>query len=91
MTDKERLEVREELAAYAHEAWSGWMEYMFSKCQIDAVSFTGIGQVKVTVPIELYNRWVFQMKTSYADLPEDMKPSDRDEADKMISIALSHI
>jgi len=24
--------VREELAAYAHEAWSGWMRYMFSKC-----------------------------------------------------------
>jgi hypothetical protein len=23
--------VREELAAYAHEAWSGWMRYMFSK------------------------------------------------------------
>ncbi|GAF83654.1 unnamed protein product, partial [marine sediment metagenome] len=23
---------REELAEYAHEAWSGWMRHLFSKC-----------------------------------------------------------
>ena len=72
-------DTREELAAYAHEAWSGWMKYMFSKCkkQDDGT---------IVVPSDLVERWEFQMKTSYADLPDDMKPSDRDEADKMLKI-----
>ena len=26
-------ETKEQLAAYAHEAWAGWMKYMFSKCE----------------------------------------------------------
>ena len=26
--------VREALADYAHDAWSGWMKYLFSKCLI---------------------------------------------------------
>lgn len=70
---------RENLAEYAHEAWSGWMRYMFSKSREDPYG-------DVTIPRQLAQRWRRQMKTSYAELPEDEKGSDRDEADKMLAI-----
>ena len=32
MGSEARPELREALADYAHQAWSGWMRYLFSKC-----------------------------------------------------------
>lgn len=72
-------EVREELAAYAHEAWSRWMKYMFSKSYINGGS--------VVIPKPLAERWTRQMGTEYEDLPEKEKESDRAEADKILDIA----
>ena len=71
--------VREQLAAYAHEAWSGWMKYMFSKCH------DGLGD-GLAIDKELVERWTRQMNTPYAELPETEKISDRDEAHKMLEI-----
>ena len=74
------MKKREELAAHAHEAWSGWMKYMFDKCKTAAFNS---GR---TIPSELVFRWKRQMTTPYADLPESEKASDRDEADKILAI-----
>jgi hypothetical protein len=71
--------VREELAAYAHEAWSGWMEYLFDNSEIDAGG-------AVTIPPSFVERWMRQMSTPYDQLPEGEKESDRAEADKMLAI-----
>jgi hypothetical protein len=71
--------LREQLAAYAHDAWSGWTKYMFSKC-------TQNPDGSVTIPANSVERWTYQMNTSYAELPEEMKPSDRDEADKILAL-----
>lgn len=71
---------REELAAYAHDAWAGWMKYMFGRCIEDSNHGTLI------IPKDLVERWKRQMNTSYAELPESEKGSDRDEADKMLKI-----
>jgi hypothetical protein len=71
-------ETVEKLAAYAHEAWSGWMKYLFNQSEQ-----TGVG---VIVPTGLADRWHRQMNTAYADLPEKEKESDRAEADKMLAI-----
>ena len=71
-------QTREALAAYAHEAWSGWMRYMFAKC-----NHTGVG---LAIPDALVERWTRQMNTAYADLPENEKQSDRKEADEMLAI-----
>lgn len=76
---------REDLANYAHEAWAGWMKYMMSKC-VALVPDDKSEPVKVAVPRALYDRWKFQVETNYADLPEEMKPSDRNEADKILAI-----
>jgi hypothetical protein len=70
---------REALAAYAHEAWSGWMRYMFSKSLKESDGSVLIGPA-------LVERWTRQMTTPYADLPESEKASDRDEADRMLAI-----
>lgn len=71
--------VRERLAEYAHEAWAGWMEYLFEKS-------TEVGDGCVEIPQWAVERWTRQWSTSYEDLPEEEKESDRAEADRMISI-----
>jgi hypothetical protein len=77
--DKEQLLV-EKLANYAHEAWTGWMDYLFSKTlPIDNNS-------AMVIPSDSETRWRRQMKTPYSELPEDEKESDRKEARKIIDI-----
>lgn len=76
---KEDNTTREELADYAHEAWSGWMKYLFEKS-------TKNNDGTITIPKWAADRWTMQINTTYQDLPENMKKSDREEADKMISI-----
>lgn len=72
------MDAREKLAAYAHDAWSRWMKYLFGK---------GVHHEDVVViPAESVERWKRQMDTGYSDLPEKEKESDRDEADKMLEI-----
>lgn len=70
---------REALAAYAHEAWSGWMRYMFNKAEVNEDGTW-------TMPADLVTRWKRQMTTPYAELPESEKASDRAEADKIFGI-----
>ena len=72
-------EIREQLAAYAHEAWSGWMQYMFSKGR---PYYDGT----LELPAWAVERWTRQMNTRYADLSDMEKNSDREEADKMLAI-----
>jgi len=72
-------EAREGLAAYAHEAWSGWKKYEFSKGVLNADGTW-------TCPAWAVERWTRQMRTAYADLPEEEKLSDRAEADRMLAI-----
>ena len=71
--------VREQLADYAHKAWSGWMKYMFGKMTINEDG-------TATMPKWAVDRWTFQMNKTYNELPDDMKESDRQEADRIISI-----
>ncbi len=72
-------ELREALAALCHEQWTGWMHYLFSKSPTNA-----IGQR--TIPREWVSRWQRQMDTPYAQLSEPEKNSDREEADRVLSL-----
>lgn len=72
-------ELREALAAYAHEAWSGWMMYLFGKGERGADG-TWI------MPKWAFDRWLRQATALYSELPESEKDSDRAEADKMLAI-----
>ena len=72
----------EELARYAHEAWSRWMKHIwklyppFINDRFDCVIIEG----------ESRERWDRQMNTPYADLTEDEKESDRKEARRILAI-----
>jgi hypothetical protein len=67
----------ERLAEYAHDAWSGWMKYLFSKS-------TSNEDGTVTIPKWAVNRWSRQASTKYSGLLEDEKESDRAEARRII-------
>ncbi len=68
-----RKQAREALAAYAHEAWAGWMKYQRERC-LDAWAH---------LPEWARQRWERQMDTEYKDLPQEEKESDRAEADRI--------
>ena len=73
--------MKERLAALAHEQWSGWMQYMFSKSTINKDG-------SMTIPTWAVKRWTRQASTPYAKLPEEEKMSDRKEADKILSVII---
>lgn len=69
----------EALAALSHEQWSGWMKYLFSKC-----TFNDDGTA--IIPARAVERWQRQMTTSYTELSEEEKNSDRIEANKVLDL-----
>ena len=71
--------MREALADFAHEQWSGWMGYLFS-----CGTFNGDGTW--IMPAWAVERWTRQMKTPYIELSEEEKESDRREAKRMIAV-----
>lgn len=71
-------DMREKMAALCHDQWAGWMEYLFLKSkQVDGC---------VIIPAWAVERWRRQVATRYPDLTEDEKNSDRNEADRFLSI-----
>lgn len=72
-------DLREQLAALAHEQWSNWMTYMFSLSDINKYG-------QATIPAALVQRWKRQMETPYAELSEKEKESDREEADRVLRV-----
>lgn len=80
----------EEVAAIQHDQWSGWMEYLFSKCNdnIDRFSLEPDGQL--IIPAWAVERWKRQLLTKYADLSEEEKESDRKEAERYRELFETH-
>lgn len=72
-------ELREQLAALAHEQWCGWMAYLFKQGTTNSDG-------SFTIRPWAVERWVRQMGIPYVDLPEEEKQSDRAEADKMLAL-----
>lgn len=72
-------ENREALAELCHSQWSGWMRYLFMKCEENEDG-------TVTIPKWAAERWFRQMETEYSQLSEDERNSDRVEADKFLAL-----
>lgn len=75
----EKKQLVELLAEYAHTQWSGWMKYLFEKCE------TNINN-DVVIPQWAVQRWKRQIETNYKDLSESEKESDRKEAIGMLEV-----
>jgi len=71
--------LRELLSALMHDIWSTWMRHQLS------VS-TPHPDGSITIPADKVARWMRQMRTSYLELDEAEKESDRQQADKIIAV-----
>lgn len=82
---KEKMDAqREALAAYAHEAWAGWMKHLCNRAGgNDDLRYSG--RILLS-SMDDAQRWARQMETPYAELPEAEKASDRAQADKILAI-----
>jgi hypothetical protein len=69
--------LREAVADLCHEQWTGWMRYLFSRCEI-----TREGAL---IPAMWVARWQRQMDTPYAKLSQHEQDSDRKEADRFLA------
>lgn len=76
------LSKREALADIQHDIWAHWMQWVFKICPENEDG-------AVTIPAELVNRWRRQIETTYTDLTEKEKDSDREQADKVLSVLKS--
>jgi len=72
---EKKKELYEKLAAIEHERWAHWQKYMHSKgvkTMPDGLFFSN----------EYIEHWERQIKTSYAQLSEKEKDSDREQVDR---------
>jgi hypothetical protein len=73
-------ELREKLAALAHEQWAGWMRYLFKR------TYSEPGMGSKVIPYDSAFRWERLMNTPYEKLTEQEKESDRAEADRVLAV-----
>ncbi len=80
-TRSELWEVREQLAALAHEQWAGWMAHVFRKCEQREGGWW--------MPAEWADRWLRQIATPYLFLTPSEQDSDRKEAERVLGVMLT--
>ena len=69
----------DELAAVEHERWAHWQRYMHDKGERRPDG-------SLVLPRDLVERWEAQIATSYADLSEAEKESDREQVRRYIPL-----
>ncbi len=69
----------DELAAIEHERWAHWQRYMHSKGNMQSDG-------SLTLPAELVRRWQAQIATSYVDLSDAEKESDREQVRQYLQL-----
>ena len=69
----------EKLADFEHDRWSRWQKHVFSKCIKN-------NDGSCTIPKEYVDRWERQIMTSFNDLSEEEKESDRIEAKRILEV-----
>ena len=72
-------ELIEQLSEKEHVSWAHWMHYLFSKCE-------SLPDGSMVIPSELATHWKRQTYTSYENLSEREKQSDRDEVAHILPI-----
>lgn len=69
-------ELFEKLAAIEHERWAHWQKYMHSQGSREP---TIVSTGDLVIPSVLVEQWERQIATTYADLTEKEKDSDREQ------------
>ena len=73
----------ETLSAVEHDRWAHWQSYLHSKCKEN-------DDGSLTIPKELVEKWNTQIGTSYSDLTEKEKESDREQVMKYLHYILEY-
>jgi len=71
--------ITEELAGIEHERWSRWQSYMHSKGRRQ-------NDGSILIPADLVRRWDRQAVTSYSELSESEKASDREQVRRYLPL-----
>lgn len=80
MNDTEsRNPLIEELADIEHQRWADWQKYLHGLCIVNADG-------SLTIPASNVAHWRRQIHTSYAELTEREKQSDRDQVERYMPI-----
>lgn len=75
-----RLEgILETLAEEEHRRWAHWQAYMHKNCELQADG-------SLLIPAKLVSRWEKQIRTSYSELSEAEKESDREQVRRYLPI-----
>ena len=69
-------ELKEKLATIEHERWADWQRHVHCMCIPSAI------ENGMVIPTHLVQQWERQINTSYADLSEEERQSDRDQVDR---------
>ncbi|UYK72914.1 hypothetical protein [Xanthomonas sacchari] len=69
----------EELAAIEHKRWAHWQSYLHSLCSLQ-------NDGSLVIPSQLVERWERQIATTYKNLSEDEKESDRDQVREYLKV-----
>lgn len=69
----------EDLSAIEHERWARWQRYMHDKGD-------RLPDGSLVLPAELVRRWEIQIATSYAQLSESEKTSDREQVRRYLPL-----
>ena len=67
------LAALEVTAAVEHARWAHWQKYLHEQCST-------LDDGSLVIPADLVRRWEKQIATPYADLSDQEKNSDRDQA-----------
>ncbi len=79
LSDRDRDDIRERLAALCHQQWSSWIAYMLEKgCFRDDGTWV--------IPAEHIERWQKQGCTCYQDLIPEVRAADRAKADSILEL-----
>lgn len=84
MSASHLLKLLEPLAAIEHERWAHWQKYLHSKCSRN-------DDGSLTIPSELVVKWEQQIKTSYRNLTEAEKDSDREQVRNYLEFIINNI
>lgn len=85
MAVNKETDLLERLAYLEHAQWVEWMEYFISKTY-DREEWATTKEVRLSLPLEDWNRWESQIKRNYHALTEQEKESVRKFARKVMEI-----
>lgn len=69
------------LASIEHERWAHWQQYLHDKC-------VPREDGSLVIPAGLVDRWSKQIATSYVDLSEEERESDREQVRRYLPIIM---